>query len=126
MADEPTTIALSRSELREVAGYAAACARPALAIFERERPDDRRARDAIDAAQAFADGGERTKALRDGAWAALGAAREALEAGQDAASDATLPLPMKVAGSGFGRSCRIRKTTEPPAASASPASSSRD
>ena len=37
MADDSTTIALSRSELREVAGYAVACARPALAIFERER-----------------------------------------------------------------------------------------
>jgi hypothetical protein len=37
MADDSTTIELSRSELREVAGYAVACARPALAIFERER-----------------------------------------------------------------------------------------
>ena len=42
MADDSTTIELSRSELRKVAGYAVACARPALAIFERERPDDRR------------------------------------------------------------------------------------
>ena len=42
MADDSTTIELSRSELREVAGYAVACARPALAIFERERPGDRR------------------------------------------------------------------------------------
>ena len=41
MADDSTTIELSRTELREVAGYAVACARPALAIFERERPDDR-------------------------------------------------------------------------------------
>ncbi|MGW5157977.1 putative immunity protein [Nonomuraea wenchangensis] len=38
MADDFTTIELSLSELREVAGYAVACARPALAIFERERP----------------------------------------------------------------------------------------
>jgi hypothetical protein len=52
------TIELSRSELQEVAGYAVACARSALAIFERERPDDRRPRAAIDAAQAFADGGD--------------------------------------------------------------------
>jgi hypothetical protein len=52
MADDSTTIELSRSELREVAGYAVACARPALAIFERERPDDRRPRAAIDAAHA--------------------------------------------------------------------------
>jgi hypothetical protein len=87
MADEPT-IDLSRSELRRVTGYAVACARPALAIFERERPDDRRPRTAIDAAQAFADGGERTKALRDSAWAAHRAAQEARDAGQAAASDA--------------------------------------
>jgi len=82
------TFELSRPELREIAGYAAACARPALAIFERERPDDRRARAAVDAAQAFADGAERTKALRDCAWAAHRAAQEARDAGQAAASDA--------------------------------------
>jgi hypothetical protein len=88
MADDARTIELSRSELREVAGYAVACARPALVIFERERPDDRRPRAAIDAAQAFANGGERTKALRDSAWAAHRAAQEARDAEQAAASDA--------------------------------------
>jgi hypothetical protein len=88
MADDSTTLELSRFELREVAGYAVACARPALAIFERERPDDRRPRAAIDAAQAFADGAERTKALRDSAWAAHRAAQDARDAGQAAASDA--------------------------------------
>lgn len=88
MTDESTTIELSRSELRAVAGYAVACARPALAIFERGRPDDRRPRSAIDAAQAFAEGAERTKALRDCAWAAQRAAQEARDAGQAAASDA--------------------------------------
>jgi hypothetical protein len=88
MAGDSTTIKLSWSELREVAGYAVACARPALVIFERERPDDRRPRAAIDAAQAFADGGERIKALRDNAWAAHRAAQEARDAGQAAASDA--------------------------------------
>jgi hypothetical protein len=76
MADDSATIALSRSELRAVAGYAA-CARPALPIFERERPDDPRPRAAIDAAQAFAEGAERTKALRGRAWAAQRAAQEA-------------------------------------------------
>src|SRR5829696_8002770 len=91
MADDSTMIELSRSELREVAGYAVARARPALAIFERERPDDRRPRAAIDAAQAFADGGERTKALRDNAWAAHRAAQEARDAGQAAASNAARP-----------------------------------
>jgi len=86
--DESSTVELSRSELREVAGYAVVYARPALAIFERERPDDRRPRAAVDAAQAFADGAERTKALRDCAWAAQRAAQEARDAGQAAASDA--------------------------------------
>jgi hypothetical protein len=86
MADDSTTIELSRSELREVAGYAVACAWPALPIFERERPDDRRSRAAIEAAQAFADGGERTKALRDCAWSAGHAARAfELSAGDDPA-----------------------------------------
>jgi hypothetical protein len=84
----PTTIELGRSELREVARYAVACARPALAIFERERPGDSRARGAIEAAQAFAEGAERTKALRDSAWAAQRAAQEARDAGQAAASEA--------------------------------------
>jgi hypothetical protein len=88
VADDSTAIELSPSELREVAGYAVECARPALAIFERERPDDRRPRAAIDAAQAFAYGGDRTKALRDSAWAAHRAAQEARDAGQAAASDA--------------------------------------
>ena len=82
------TVELSRSELREVAAYAAACARYALPIFESARPDDRRRRDAIAAAQAFTDGGERVKALRDSAWAAHRAAQEARDAGQAAASDA--------------------------------------
>jgi hypothetical protein len=53
MADD-TMIELSRYELRAVTGFAVACARPALALFERERPDDPRPRAAIDAAQAFA------------------------------------------------------------------------
>jgi hypothetical protein len=88
VAEDSTTIEFSRSDLREVAGYAVACARPALAIFERECPDDGRPRAAIDAAQAFADGGERTKALRDSAWAAHRAAQETRDAGQAAASEA--------------------------------------
>ena len=97
---EDQTIALSRSELREIAGYAVACARPALAIFERDRPDDPRPRAAIDAAQAFADGAERTKALRDGAWAAQRAAHEARDAGRAAASDAARAA-LAAAGAAF-------------------------
>jgi hypothetical protein len=88
MADQFMKIELSLSELREVAGYAVACARTALAIFELERPEDRRPRAAIEAAQAFADGGRRTKAIRDNAWAAHRAYQETRDAGQAAASDA--------------------------------------
>ncbi|MFI9531216.1 putative immunity protein [Micromonospora rosaria] len=86
--EESQTIDLSIAELREVAGYAAACARPALAVFDRARPADRRPRDAVDAAQAFADGADRTAAIRDRAWAAHRAYQEARDAGQVAASEA--------------------------------------
>jgi hypothetical protein len=71
-----------------------------LAVFERERPGDRRPRAAIGAAQAFADGGERTKALRDSAWAAQRAAQEARDAGQAAASDAARAA-LAAAGAAF-------------------------
>ncbi|GII94273.1 putative immunity protein [Sinosporangium siamense] len=88
MADDSLTIELSLAELREVTGYAVACARPALALYERERPDDPRPRAAIDAAQVFADGAARTKVLRDNAWAAHRAAQETRDAGQAVASAA--------------------------------------
>jgi hypothetical protein len=88
VADGNPTIELGMAELREVAGYAVACAQPALAIFERERPDDGRPRAAIDAARAFADGAKRTKVIRDNAWAAHRAAQETRDAGQAVASDA--------------------------------------
>lgn len=100
MDDDSTTIALTRSELRAVAGYAVACARPALAVFERERPDDVRPRAALDAAQAFANGAERTKSLRDSAWAAQRAAQEARDARQAAASDAARAA-LAAAGAAF-------------------------
>ena len=88
MADEDLNIELSMAELREVAGYAAACAEPALAIFERHRPDDPRPRAALDEARRFAAGGRRTKALRVTALAAHRAARAAQEMGQQAAAHA--------------------------------------
>ncbi|MGA5699865.1 putative immunity protein [Peterkaempfera bronchialis] len=77
MPTESDKIELSENELREIAGYAADCARRALSIFEQSLPADTRARDAIDAAHAFAGGGRRTAALRQSAWAAFRAAREA-------------------------------------------------
>ncbi len=69
-------IELSTEDLREVTAFAAGCAETVLAIFEADRPDDTRPRDAIDAAWAFARGGARGKALRDTAFAALKAAKD--------------------------------------------------
>ncbi|MGM4920132.1 putative immunity protein [Tardiphaga sp. 813_E8_N1_3] len=100
MAEDTLIIELSMAELREVAGYAVACGRPALAIFERERPEDPRPRNAINAAQAFADGGRRTKALRDSAWGAQRAAQAARDAGQAAASEAARAA-LAAAGAAF-------------------------
>ena len=99
MADD-STVELTLSELRHVAGFAVVCARPALALFERDRPGDGRPRAAIDAAQAFAEGAERTKALRDHAWAAQRAAQEARDAGRAAASDAARAA-LAAAGAAF-------------------------
>ncbi|MFE9610982.1 putative immunity protein [Streptomyces sp. NPDC006012] len=77
MPTESDKIELSEHELREIAGYAADCARRALSIFERDLPADTRPRDAIKAAHAFARGGRRTATLRQSAWAAFKAAQEA-------------------------------------------------
>jgi hypothetical protein len=70
-------IVLSMQDLREVTAYTAESAQEVLEIFERAHPADSRPRDAIDAAWTFARGGKRGKALRDTAWTALKAAREA-------------------------------------------------
>src|SRR4051794_39186160 len=101
MATEGADFALSMDDLREVTAFAEACARESLEIFEAERPDDARPRDAIAAAAEFASGGKRGKALRDAAWAALKAAKdvdvaaaEAARAAMAAAGAAYLhPLP---------------------------------
>ncbi|MEN3794385.1 putative immunity protein [Fulvimarina sp. MAC3] len=74
--------------------------REALTIFEAERPNDLRPRSAIDAAQAFAEGAERTKAIRDSAWAAQRAAQETRDAGLDAASEAARAA-LAAAGAAF-------------------------
>ncbi|MFI1563259.1 putative immunity protein [Streptomyces sp. NPDC020490] len=70
-------IALSKQDLREVTAFAAACAEVVLALFEADQPGDSRPRDAVGAAWEFARGGERGKALRDTAFAALKAAKDA-------------------------------------------------
>ncbi|MCX4548611.1 MULTISPECIES: putative immunity protein [unclassified Streptomyces] len=77
MPTDADKIELTEHELREIAGYAAEGARRVLSIFEQRLPTDTRPRDAIDAADAFAGGGLRTSALRQSAWAAYRAAREA-------------------------------------------------
>ncbi|MCY0937711.1 putative immunity protein [Streptomyces sp. H34-S4] len=77
MPSESDEIELSESELREITGYAADCARRVLAVFEQHAPDDTRPREAIEAADTFAGGGRRTAALRQCAWAAYKAAQEA-------------------------------------------------
>lgn len=73
MADK---IALTMDELRAVAACAAESATDVLTLFEQAEPADRRPRDAVEAALTFACGGQRVKALRDVAWAALKAAQE--------------------------------------------------
>ncbi|GAA4013010.1 hypothetical protein GCM10022247_39530 [Allokutzneria multivorans] len=88
MADGTLTIELSTDELRAVTAFAVACVEPALALFERHCPDDDRPRAAISAARAFAEGGKRTKAIRDGAWAAQRAYQETRDSGRAAASEA--------------------------------------
>lgn len=100
MAGGAATIDLGWSDLRAVTGYAAACALPALPLFERRRAGDGRPQAAVDAAQRFADGGERTKALRDVAWAAQRAAHEAGDAGEAAASEAARAA-LAAAGAAF-------------------------
>lgn len=77
MTGDASEIVLSKQDLREIAAFAAACAAPALEVFEADQPDDSRPRDAIRAAWEFARGGERGKSLRDTASAALKAARDA-------------------------------------------------
>ena len=77
MPTEPDKIELSEHEVREIAGYAADCARRALSIFEQSLPADTRPRGAIKAAQVFAAGGKRMSALRQSGWAAYRAAQEA-------------------------------------------------
>jgi hypothetical protein len=76
--NETSEIVLSMQDLRAVTSYAAQSAQEVLEIFERAHPADSRPRDAIDAAWAFARGGKRGKALRDAAWAAQKAGRDAV------------------------------------------------
>ena len=77
MGREPREFELTTDELRAVARFAAACARPTLALFPRACPDDDRPAAALEAAQAFADGAPRSNLQRTTAAAAHRAGREA-------------------------------------------------
>ena len=80
---------LTMDELRAVAGYAAACAEPALVIFRKARPDDLRPAAAVHAARVFAEGAPRQRLQRTAAADAHRAARDATtEAARHAASAA--------------------------------------
>lgn len=76
---------LTTDDLRVVARYTAECAQESLSVFEHDRPGDSRAREAIDAARAFADGAPRSNLQR---VAAIGAHRAAKDASTPAASAA--------------------------------------
>ncbi|MFI2189391.1 putative immunity protein [Streptomyces sioyaensis] len=97
MTGQASEIVLNRQDLREVTAFAAACAEVALEIFEADQPEDSRPRDALGAAWEFARGGERGKALRDTAWAALKAAKSVDTA---AAREAALAA-MSAAGAAY-------------------------
>ena len=76
-------------ELRAVAGYAVACAGPALVLFQKACPDDPRPAAALHAARVFAEGAPRSRLQRTAATDAHRAARDATtEAARHAASAA--------------------------------------
>ena len=85
--DEPLATALSTSDQRTVARWAADCAEHVLPLFERSRPDDERPRQAIEAARAWARGEIRVGAARAAALAAhaLAVASYAVNAAEYAA-----------------------------------------
>lgn len=83
-------IDLTMEDLRAVAAYAAESAARVLSIFEQCHPSDTRPRDALEATRGFVQGGKRGKALRDAAWAALKAARQAEDAAASQAARAAM------------------------------------
>jgi hypothetical protein len=83
-----SALPLTLDDLRQLARWAGQCATRALPVFEDGMPDDLRPREALAAALAFADGAERSAALRKAAWAAQAAAREAGDPAATAAARA--------------------------------------
>jgi hypothetical protein len=90
-------IELSMAELREVTAFAARAASDVLSIFMADRPDDSRPAEAVAAAWEFARGGRRGRALRDTAWGAMRAAKEA----GDPAAHAAAMAAMSAAGAAY-------------------------
>lgn len=84
----PARVELDLDAIRVATRFAVACARRVLGAFESARPEDARAREAIEAAAFFARGGPRTAAIRAAGWAALAASRDARAGGQVAAAHA--------------------------------------
>ena len=68
---------LTMDEVRAIAGYAVACAEPALVLFQKTRPDDPRPAAALEAARVFAEGAPRSRLQRTAAADAHRAARDA-------------------------------------------------
>lgn len=68
--------ALTMDELRAVARFATACARPVLTLFRKASPDDTRPAAALEAATIFADGAARSRLQRTAATDANRAAKE--------------------------------------------------
>jgi rifampin ADP-ribosylating transferase len=83
----PRDIELTMDELRAVAGYALACAEPALVIFQKTHADDARPAAALEAARGFVDGAPRSRLQRA---AAADAHRAAKEAASEAARHAAM------------------------------------
>jgi hypothetical protein len=79
---------LSLDSLRILSAWAADCAEQALAVYEAFSGLDRRPRDAIDGARAFAAGGRRTAELRRLSLAAYAAANESSDEAAAAAANA--------------------------------------
>ena len=75
MPDQSPHFDLTMDELRAVAGFAAACAQPVLALFEKDCPDDDRPSVALEAARTFAAGAARSRLQRSAAADAHRAAK---------------------------------------------------
>ncbi|MCX6405803.1 MAG: exonuclease SbcC [Propionibacteriales bacterium] len=73
----PPDLDLTLEELRAVVRFAADCAAELLPVYESSVADDRRPREALDAARSFADGAARSNLQRTTAFAAHRAAKEA-------------------------------------------------